>query len=144
MWYNGKNFFTEDFMIKRVVSAMAALLIAMSITACKRIDGSADVKQTEASATQKETRIHNNFKDALPDFSFDSEPVESYKEGLSYTFSAKCSKSKFKKYVEKVKNAGFENKASEAEGYYAACSDDGYYTEITLVNGNITVYIKRK
>lgn len=132
-------------MTKRIVSMLCAVLAVMSISACKKIDNSNHENQSvSVSATVKETRIPNDFKDVLPDFDFDGEPVETYKEGLNYSFSAKCSKSKFRKYVEKVKDAGFENKASEGEGYYAAYSEEGYYTEITLVNGNITVFIKRK
>lgn len=139
-----KNFFTEGFMVKKIISLLSAVMVVMSISACKKIENSNQGGQSvSASATVKETRIPNDFKDVLPDFDFDGEPVETYKEGLSYSFSAKCSKSKFKKYIGKVKDAGFENKASEGEGYYAAYSE-GYYTEITLVNGNITVFIKRK
>ncbi len=131
-------------MVKRIVSLIGAVLVVMSISACKKIENNQVGQSQSASSTAAETRIPNSFKDVLPDFDFDSEPVENYREGLSYSFSAECSKSKFRKYVDKVKAAGFTSKASEGEGYYAAYSDDGYYTEITLVNGNITVYIKRK
>lgn len=132
-------------MTKKIISMLCAVLAVMSITACKKIENNNQDNQPEQIlSTVKETRIPNDFKDVLPVFDFDGEPVETYKEGLNYSFSAKCSKSKFRKYVEKVKDAGFENKASEGEGYYAAYSEEGYYTEITLVNGNITVFIKRK
>lgn len=131
-------------MVKRIVSAVSAVLLVLSVSACKKIDAGTSVPATSAPATSQATRIYNSFKDVLPKFDFDSELVENYKEGISYSFSAKCSKSQFKKYVEMVKKAGFEEKASEGEGYYAAYSSEGYYTEITLVNGNITVFIKRK
>ncbi len=132
-------------MVKRIVSLIGAVLIAFSITACKKIESGTSHGNNDApSSTQKVTRIANNFKDVLPKFDFDGEISENYKEGLSYSFSAKCSKNKFRKYVDKVKKAGFESRASEGEGYYAAYSDEGFYTEITLVNENITVFIKRK
>ena len=134
-------------MVKKIISVLGAVLVVLGVSACKKIDSNSHNLGSDSSVsvtTETETRIPNNFKDVLPSFKFDSEISENYKEGLSYSFSAKCSKSKFRKYIEKVKNAGFVNKASEAEGYYAAYSENGYYTEITLVNGNITAYIKRK
>ena len=131
-------------MVKRIVSAVCAVLFVLGVSACKKIDSGASVSSKPAPSNTQITRIYNSFKDVLPKFDFDGEVVENYKEGLNYSFSAKCSKSQFNKYVEKVKKAGFENKATEGEGYYAAYSNEGYYTEITLVNGNITVFIKRK
>ncbi len=129
---------------KRIIALICAVLIVSGITACKKIDINQNSQSTKASTTVKETRIHNNFKDVLPKFDFDSQLSENYREGMSYSFSAECSDNKFKKYVDKVKKAGFVSKASEGEGYFAAYSEDGYYTEMTLVGGRITVYIKRK
>lgn len=131
-------------MVKRIVSAVSAVLLVLGISACKKIDAGTSVPVTSAPSAVQTTGIYNSFRDVLPKFDFDGEPVENYKEGISYSFSAKCSKSQFEKYIEKVKKAGFSEKASEGEGYYAAYSNEGYYTEITLVNGNITVFIKRK
>ena len=131
-------------MAKRIIVLISAVLIVFGITACKKIDNGQGAHSTKASSTVKETRIHNNFKDVLPKFDFDSELLENYKEGMSYSFSAECSKNKFKKYVEKVRKAGFDSKVTEGEGYFAAYSDDGYYTEMTLIGERITVYIKRK
>ena len=129
-------------MVKKNASIICAALIALSITACKKIDGETSGGKDSAQTTQQTTRIANTFKGVLP--RFDGEISENYKEGISYSFSAECSKGKFEKYVEKVKKAGFVSKASEGEGYYAAYSEEGYYTEMTLVNGNATVFIKRK
>ena len=131
-------------MLKRFVSALCVAVVAISFTACKKIDDINSDFIEQKTSVQKSTRIHNNFADILPSFKFDSEIAENYKEGISYSFGAKCSENKFKKYVDKVKKVGFDQKASEGNGYYAAYSEDGYYTEITLVNGNITVFIKRK
>lgn len=131
-------------MLKRFVSALCVAAVAISFTACKKIDDINSDFIEQKTSVQKSTRIHNNFADILPSFKFDSEIAENYKEGISYSFGAKCSENKFKKYVDKVKKVGFDQKASEGNGYYAAYSEDGYYTEITLVNGNITVFIKRK
>ena len=131
-------------MLKRFISALCATVIAVSFTACRKIDGGNTGSTDSKTVSQMATRIHNDFADVLPSFEFDSEKTENYKEGISYSFGAKCSDGKFRKYVDKVKKAGFDQKPSEGKGYYAAYSEDGYYTEITLVNGNITVFIKRK
>lgn len=131
-------------MLKKIVSVLCMAAVVLSITACKKIDGGNTGLTESKTVSQKITRIHNNFADVLPSFKFDSEITENYKEGISYSFGAKCSDSKFKKYIDKVKKAGFDQKSSEGKGYYAAYSEDGYYTEITLVNENITVFIKRK
>lgn len=131
-------------MFKRIFAAVMLLLIAISISSC-----SVDKQKTEddvavsAATTQKVTVIYNDLKDVLPDFKFDGEPVEKYREGVSYTFSAVCSESDCEKYIKKVKKAGFEENAVEAKGYYAAYNEENFYVEITLVGDLITVYIKR-
>ncbi len=131
-------------MLKKIISFLCVTAVVLSFTACKKIDGGNNGFTESATVSQKTTRIYNNFADVLPSFKFDSEITENYKEGISYSFGAKCSDGKFRKYIDKVKKAGFDQKASEGKGYYAAYSEDGYYTEITLINGNITVFIKRK
>lgn len=129
-------------MIKRFLAAAMFVAVMLSISSCSVENGKRPI-ETTAAITQKETRIHNSFKDTLPDFGFDSAPVENYNEGISYSFSAECSENDFKKYINAVKKAGFEINAAEANGYYAAYSEDNYYVEITLVDDLITVYIKR-
>ena len=131
-------------MLRKIVSALCITAVVFSFAACKKIDGGNAGYSESKTVSQKITRIHNNFADVLPAFKFDSEITENYKEGISYSFGAKCSESKFRKYIDKIKKAGFDQKSSEGKGYYAAYSEDGFYTEITLVNGNITVFIKRK
>lgn len=131
-------------MFKKFISVLFVSVVILNFVACKKIDDSNSGFAEQKTSVQKITRIHNNFADILPSFKFDSEITENYKEGINYSFSAKCSDSKFKKYIDKVKKEGLDKKASEGNGYYAAYSDDGYYTEITLVNGNITVFVKYK
>ncbi len=117
--------------------------VALSITSC-RIDKQNDIGDyTSSVSTQPQTRIRNGFKDVLPVFGFDSAIVENYREGVDYSFSAKCSERDFEKYISAVKKAGFDVKPVEAKGYYAAHTADKYYVEATLVNGTITVYVKR-
>ncbi|MBQ3045969.1 MAG: hypothetical protein IJD49_08465 [Clostridia bacterium] len=130
-------------MKKRVLAVLLLSSIALSITSCKidkNIDFSGD---TTAQSTQKETRIHNSFKDVLPDFGFDSVPLENYREGVSYSFSAQCSEKDYEKYIDAVKKTGFNVNSTEANGYYSAYTEDDYFAEITLVDGMITVFVKR-
>lgn len=131
-------------MIKRIFSLAMIALTVLSISSCKSDDSEKrsdnDIK---VSATQKITVIYNSFKDVLPKFKFNSEPVENYQEGLSYTFSAECSENNYDRYIDKIKKAGFEENSVEANGYYAAYNAEKYYVEITLVGELITVFIKR-
>lgn len=129
-------------MLKKILAAALLAVIAVSVSSCS-IKNDTLEDTTTAPSTQKETRIHNSFKDVLPDFGFDSTPVENYREGISYSFSAKCSERNYEKYINAVKKAGFEISAVEANGYYSAYTADKYYVEITLVEDLITVYVKR-
>lgn len=130
-------------MIKKILAAVLLALTAVSISSCSVKNGSDMLYSSTAVSTQKETRIHNSFKDALPDFGFDSVPVENYREGVSYSFSVRCSERDYEKYINAVKKAGFETKAVEADCYYSAYTEDKYFVEITLVDGVITVFVKR-
>lgn len=130
-------------MKKRILAAVLLALIAVSISSCSIKNNGGSQKNSSAASTQKETRIRNSFKDVLPDFGFDSVPVENYREGISYSFSAQCSEREFEKYIDAVKKAGFETKPIEANGYYSAYTEDDYFVEITLINDTITVYVKR-
>lgn len=130
-------------MLKRILAGAAALLLVLSVSACSINDETRNQTKAGKTTTVKETRVHNNFKDTLPEFDFDSEIVEKYSEGISYTFSAECSEGKFDRYINKVQKAGYENNAVSAFGYYAAYNAENYYVEITLVNDMITVFVKR-
>lgn len=130
-------------MLKKLAAAVLIAIMALSFCSCNDIENKGYVSNTSETSTQPQTRIHNNFKDVLPKFRFDSDPIETYREGLSYSFSAECSEKDFNKYVKALKKAGFEVNPAEANGYYAAKTLDKFYVEATLVSGNITVYIKR-
>lgn len=127
-------------MVKRLIAAGFAIAMIFCFTSCKLNDNLND--ETSTTATTKVTLIYNNFKDVLPDFDFDNEPVENYEEGVRYVISVRSSKRELENYIKKIKKAGFEERAVEAEGYYCAYNS-GYYVEITLVNDMLTVNIKR-
>lgn len=127
-------------MVKRLIVLSLAILMLVCISSCKLDDNS---NPETTAATAKTTLIYNSFKDKLPDFNFDNEPVENYEEGVRYVISVSSSEREFESYLKKIKKAGFEERAVEAEGYYCAYDSDGYYAEITLVNDMLTVNIKR-
>lgn len=130
-------------MIKRIIAAASALLILMSLSACSvRKDDVSDSIST-AATTVKETRIHNNFKDALPDFEFDNPVSEDYQESIKYVFNVECSEKECEKYIKELKNAGFLNNAIETDSYYTASTEEGYFVEMTYINGTLTVYTKK-
>lgn len=130
-------------MLKKITAALLILMVALSLCSCNTIENNGIVGNSAVTTTQPQTRIPNNFKDVLPRFRFDSDPIETYREGLSYSFSAKCSESDFNKYVKSLKKSGFEINPAEGNGYYAAKNADKFYVEATLVSGNITVFVKR-
>lgn len=127
-------------MVKRLIAAGFVIIMFVGFTSCKLKDDMND--ETSTTVTSKVTLIYNSFKDVLPDFNFDNEPVENYEEGVRYVISVPSSKRELENYIKKIKKAGFEERAVEAEGYYCAYNS-GYYVEITLVNDMLTVNIKR-
>lgn len=129
-------------MFKKLLALSLVFMLAVGFSACK-VDKNNVSGKEYGETTQKITKIYNSFKDMLPDFGFDSEPVESYEEGISYSFSAECSDKDFEKYVEAVKKTGFDVKPAEGSGYYRAHNAEKYLVEIVLVDGVITVYVKR-
>lgn len=131
-------------MLKRILAASAVIITLTSLSACS-VKGSTSgfTGSLTSTETQVITQIHNSFKDVLPEFKFDGDVVEKYKEAYNYSFTAECSKSDFKKYVKKLKESGFTVSVAEAEGYYAARNESSYYVETTLVGEKITVYVKR-
>ncbi len=126
-------------MIKRISAAVLAVIMIMSISACSINNDKSDTVTT----TVKETKIHNNFRDVLPDYNFDNEISEDYEESVKYSFNVKCSEKECEKYIEKLKKAGFTERATETDNYYTAVSKDGYFVEMTYINGNLTVYTKK-
>lgn len=129
-------------MFKKLLSLLFVFMLAVGFSSCK-VDKNNTADRNKNETTQKITRIYNSFKDTLPDFGFDSKPVENYEEGISYSFSAECSGKDFEKYIKAVKKNGYDVKSVEAKGYYKAYNAEKYFVEIVLVDGNITVYVKR-
>lgn len=129
-------------MLKKLLALSLAFMLAVGFSACK-VDKNNATGEKSSETTQKITRIYNSFKDTLPDFGFDSEPVENYVEGISYSFSAECSEKDFEKYVKAVIKTGFDVKPVEGKGYYKAHNAEKYFVEAVLVDGMITVFVKR-
>ena len=129
-------------MFKRLLAFLLVFMLAVGFSACK-VNKSNTSGKKDGETTQKITRIYNSFKDTLPDFRFDSEPVENYVEGISYSFSAECSEKDFDKYIKAVKKTGFDVRSVEGNGYYKAHNAEKYFVEIVLVDGMITVFVKR-
>lgn len=126
-------------MFKKIFAAILSAFVIMSISACSVENG----KENSVASTEKETVIFNNFGYALPNFEFDNEISEDYEEGVKYSFNVKCSKKECAKYIEELKKAGFTERATETKNYYTAVSEDGYFVEMTYINGNLTVYTKK-
>ena len=126
-------------MLKRFAAAAAVLLVIFSFSSCNVKDD----EIPEVSVTVKETRVHNNFKDVLQKPDFDGEISENYDEGIKYSFNVKCSEKECEKYIKQLKKAGFVERATETKNYYTAVTEDGYFVEMTYINGNLTVYTKK-
>ncbi len=129
-------------MFRRLLALSLIVVLAVGFSSCK-VGSGGQTGKNNGETTQRITKIYNSFKDVLPDFGFDSEPVENYEEGVSYSFRAECSDKDFKKYIEAVKKSGFDVKPAEGNGYYRAHNAEKYFVEIVLVDGIITVYVKR-
>lgn len=95
------------------------------------------------SFTQKATLVHNYFKEKLPEHKFKNEPVEKYRDGVSYTLSVTCTLKEFGRYVKKLQKAGFDLNVVEAETYFSANTDDGYFVEATYVGDMFTVFVNK-
>lgn len=131
-------------MLKKIISAALAVLLLAGLSACSIKDDTSDKTRFSVSTTVlRETRIHNYFKDMLPDFEFENQVSESYEESVKYIFNVECSERECKKYIEALKEAGFVNSATETESYYTASTDEGYFVEMTHINGMLTVYTKK-
>ena len=126
-------------MLKKFVAVALIMIAVIGISACSVENG----KDNNAVTTVRETVVYNSFKDALPYFSFDNEISEAYEENVKYSFNVKCSSKECAKYIEELKKAGFTERATETKNYYTAVSEDGYFVEMTYINGNLTVYTKK-
>lgn len=129
-------------MIKKILASITLISMLFVFYSC---GVSNDKKQTAQSYsfTQKATLIHNYFKEKIPEFKFKNEPVEKYRDGVSYTFSVTCTLKEFGKYIKKLEKAGFEQNIVEAQTYFSANTSDGYFAEATYVGDMLTVSVKR-
>lgn len=128
-------------MIKRIAAGICAFALLFALSACNPDKN--DNVSTAESTTVKETRIHNYFKDALPEFDFKNEPSEEYNEGISYVLRVESSEKEVKKYLKELKDAGFTESAVESEKYYAARNADRYHIELTHIDGILTLYVRK-
>lgn len=128
-------------MFKKITAGICVFALLFTLSACSlnKNGGGATAETT----TVKETRIHNYFKDALPEFDFKNEPSEEYNEGISYVLRVNASNKEVAKYIKKLKSAGFDQNVTEAENYYAAKNADGYSLELTYIDDILTLHIKK-
>lgn len=131
-------------MLKKTSVVLIMILTVVFLCSC----GIKDVNiqknpDSSYSFTQKATVIENYFKEKLPEFNFSDDPVERYRDGVSFTLSVTCSQKEFNKYVKKLKNSGFELNAFEAETYYSANTEDNFFVEATYVGDMLTVFVKK-
>ncbi len=130
-------------MIKKIIAAVCAFAALFCLSACNAEKGKAENVTATMMPTVRETRIHNNFKDVLPDFKFKNPVSEKYEESIRYVLSVRCSEREMKKYVDALKKAGFVNSATEASTFYSAKTDEGYFAEVTYVEEIMTVNVKK-
>lgn len=128
-------------MIKRIGAGICAFVLLLGLSACNSDKNGGE--STANSTTVKETRIHNYFKDVLPEFDFKNDVSEEYNEGISYVLRAEASEKEVKKYIKELKKAGFDESAVESEKYYAARNADGYHIELTHIDEILTVYVRK-
>ncbi len=128
-------------MQKRFIAICLAIMLITACSSCG-IKNDADKSTAAYSLTQKETYIHNSFKDRLPDFKFDNEPVERYRDGMSFIMNVTCTQKEFEKYTKKLKKEGFDQDLVEAQTYFSASTEDGFFVKVTYVEDMLTVLVK--
>ncbi len=131
--------------MKKISALILILVVALSAAGCniKKDDVGEKESSSVITTTEQVTLIYNHFKDRLPVFGFKKEVKETYRESLSYSFSVECSEREFKKYVSALEDAGFNQNAVSAEGYFTASTEDAYFVEAALINGILNVNIKK-
>lgn len=100
-----------------------------------------DKIKNNAVVTEQSTAVYNYFKDRIPEFGFKNEPVEKYDDGLNYILSVECSQKEYKSCIKKLKKAGFNLQSVEADTYYSAVDEEGYFVEVAYVGEMLTLYI---
>lgn len=131
--------------MKKIFAVVLVLLISLSVAGCNIKNDNIDEKESNdvITTTDQVTLIYNHFKDRLPEFDFKKTVNDKYKESLSYSFSVECSDREFKKYVSALEDAGFNQNAVSAEGYYTASTEDSYFVEAALISGVLNVNVKK-
>ena len=130
-------------MIKKTAAFLIFVVLILSFCSCG-IKNDNKIKSSQSySFTQRVTVIENYFKERLPEFRFSQEPVERYRDGVSFTLSVTSSQKEFGKYVKKLKDSGFELNKVEADTYYSANTEDGFFAEVTYVGDMLTVFVKK-
>lgn len=128
-------------MIKKLSAVIAVVAAVACLSSCGFNNNIAEKKPGNAQVTAKSTAVYNHFKDRIPEFKFDNTPVEKYEDGFGYSLSVKCSEREYKNYLKKLKKTGFETNPVEADTYYSASDDKGYFVEVTYVGEMLSVYI---
>lgn len=129
-------------MFKKFMAVFTSFVIALAFSSCGvKIENK---PSSSYSFTQKETFIHNSFKEKLPEFDFENEPVERYRDGMSFTMNVTCTLKEYEKYTKKLKKEGFDQNLVEAQTYFSANTQDGYFVEATYVGDMLTVFVKSK
>ncbi len=129
-------------MFKKLLVLISVATVLLSFCSCS-LGNDKNQQIPSYSFTQKVTLIHNHFKEKLPEYNFKNEPVEKYRDGVSYTLSVTCSLKEFGKYIKKIQKAGFEENVVEAETYFSANTNDGYFVEVTYVGDMLTAFVKK-
>lgn len=128
-------------MIKKLSAAVVMIAVFICFASCGFDSSRAENKQDNVQATAKSTAVYNHFKDRIPEFKFDNTPIEKYEDGLGYSLSVKCSEKEYKNYLKKLKKTGFKTNSVEADTYYSASDEKGYFVEVTYINEMLSVYI---
>ncbi|MBQ2903977.1 MAG: hypothetical protein IJD78_01725 [Clostridia bacterium] len=128
-------------MMKKITAILLTSAAVLCFCSCGVRNDKPDDKNISVSITAKSTAVHNHFKDRIPEFGFKNRTVEKYEDGIGYSLSVKCSKGEYKSYLKKLKKSGFEINPVEADTYYSAADDKGYYAEVTYVGEMLSVYI---
>ena len=131
--------------MKKIFAVCLIPAVALGIAGCNVQRDFPEEKSSSiaVSTTEQITLIYNHFKDRLPEFKFKKEIKDAYRESLSYSFSVESSDREFQKYVSALEDAGFNNNAVSAEGYYTASTEDSYFVEAALIDGILNVNIKK-
>lgn len=130
-------------MLKKAVALCLVLASVFVVSSC-RVENKKDKISDTYSFTQRVTYIHNHFKDSLPEFKFENDPVERYEDGMSFVMNVVSSQKEFDKYKKKLVKEGFDQELVEAQTYFSAVNGNGLFVKATYVGDMLTVMVKSK